>query len=190
MTSAEIQAKGIEISFADGRRGLVPYSEIPGVDSDVKIADVELPNPYLIVLCTKSGETVSLSWDFVRHYSDADYRPGVAATTLAGRKALGARIKRLRESVGSTQQGLARAAGIGRVTLVRIEKGEQSPRFDTLASLARALERPIEELVHSGQIGQEIAGIPVEVPGPGGPDFEPIQIRGESLSNTVLQDRR
>ena len=38
-----------------------------------------------------------------------------------------------------TQEALARAAEIGRVTLVRLENGEQSPRFKTLKSVADAL---------------------------------------------------
>ena len=42
-----------------------------------------------------------------------------------------------------TQQQLANAAGIGRVTLVRIENGSHSPRFHTLDALARALNRPV-----------------------------------------------
>ena len=38
-----------------------------------------------------------------------------------------------------TQEALARAADIGRVTLVRLENGEQSPRFRTLKAVAAAL---------------------------------------------------
>ena len=46
-----------------------------------------------------------------------------------------------------TQQQLANAAGIGRVTLVRIESGSYSPRFHTLDALARALNRPVAHLL-------------------------------------------
>ena len=66
---------------------------------------------------------------------------------LAGRQAIGVKIRQLRNSAGLTQEALANAANIGRVTLVRIENGEQSPRYETLASLAQALRRPIQELV-------------------------------------------
>ncbi|MCH8348642.1 MAG: helix-turn-helix transcriptional regulator [Chloroflexi bacterium] len=45
------------------------------------------------------------------------------------------------------QLGPDQAADIGRVTLVRIEHGDQSPRYDTLVSLAQALGRPIQEVV-------------------------------------------
>ena len=46
-----------------------------------------------------------------------------------------------------TQQELASKAGIGRVTLVRIENGEQLPRFETLTALADALHRPTADLL-------------------------------------------
>ena len=68
----------------------------------------------------------------------------------SGLQAIGARIRQLREFAGLTQEALARAAGIGRVTLVRIENGEQSPRYGTLVSLARALGRPMVDLVGGG----------------------------------------
>ena len=45
-----------------------------------------------------------------------------------------------------TQEALARAAGIGRVTLVRIEKGEQIARFKTLSAIAQAVGRPVVDL--------------------------------------------
>ncbi|MCH8298575.1 MAG: helix-turn-helix transcriptional regulator [Chloroflexi bacterium] len=147
MTSVELLQEGIEIAFADGLRGLVPFEEIREAEADDKLAKVELPNPYELVLHTKSGKTVELPWDFVRHYCDSSYRPRVETVALAGRQAIGVKIRQLRNSAGLTQEALANAANIGRVTLVRIENGEQSPRYETLASLAQALRRPIQELV-------------------------------------------
>ena len=46
-----------------------------------------------------------------------------------------------------TQQELASKAGIGRVTLMRIENGEQLPRFETLTALADALQQPTAGLL-------------------------------------------
>ena len=63
------------------------------------------------------------------------------------RQSLGSRIRRFREAAGLTQEALAAAAGIGRVALVRVEKGEQSPRFETLSAVAQALGRGVDELV-------------------------------------------
>jgi len=147
MTSADPRNEGIEITFADGRRGLVPFADVPEVGKFENLTSVELPNPYEIILHTKLDDTVELPWDFVRRYCDALYRPRVEAVALLGRQAIGARIRELRESGRLTQEALALVAGIGRVTLVRIENGEQSPRYETLVSLARALGRPMGELV-------------------------------------------
>ena len=127
------------MSFADGLRGLIPYAEVPEVKTRQGIYGLELPNPYEMVLQSSGGESVEIPWDFARHYCDASYRPTVEAIAALGRRTVGERVRRLRESAGLTQLALAQAANIGRVTLVRLEHGEQSPRFKTLKAVADAL---------------------------------------------------
>ncbi len=147
MTSASLLDGGIELSFADGRGGLIPFSDIPEIRERAALSSLELPNPYEMVLQTTSGERVEIPWDFARHYCDVSYRPTVEAIAMQGMQTIGARVRRLRESAGLTQEALARGAGIGRITLVRLEKGEQSPRFKTLNAIARALDRSVQELL-------------------------------------------
>ena len=147
MTTASLLNDGIELSFADGRRGLIPYGEVPEVGGRKGISGLELPNPYEMVLRTVGGESVEIPWDFARHYCDATYRPTVEALAALGRQTIGERVRRYRESAGLTQLALARAADIGRVTLVRLEKGEQSPRFKTLKAVADALGMEAPELL-------------------------------------------
>ena len=55
--------------------------------------------------------------------------------------------------------GLASAAGIGRVTLVRLEGGEQSPRYETLMAIARALDACANT--------RRLEGVPASVRRPG-----------------------
>lgn len=148
MTRARAVRKGIEFEFADGFRGVVPFSELPGTAAAPSLlAEIQLPSPYLAVLRTRLGETIELPWDFVRHFCDASYKPRMEAVAAAGREALGNRIRQAREEAGLTQEALAARAGIGRATLVRIEKGEQSPRYRTLVSLAEALGYPLHKLL-------------------------------------------
>lgn len=147
MTQAIAAQKGIRVTFADGLHGLVPFSRIIEIQRFSDLLGLELSNPYLLLLRVKNGPTVELPWDFVRHYCDVDYRPRMEKLGGLGRKALGQRIKALRETEGKTQEELASLSGIGRVTLVRIERGEQSPRLETLMALAQGLGRPVEELV-------------------------------------------
>ena len=147
MTVASLVEDGIELSFADGLKGLIPYADIPEIKERAVVASLELPNPYEMVLQTGRGERIEIPWDFARHYCDASYRPAVEAIAMRGRQTLGQRIRRQRESAGLTQEALARTADIGRVTLVRLEKGEQSPRFKTLDALAGALGVRVSELL-------------------------------------------
>lgn len=147
MTFARAVEEGLELAFADGRSGVIPFADIPELGSLSDVVEIDLPNPYEVILHDSQGHTVELPWDFARHYCDASYPPRVAEVAAAGRLSIGRRIRQLREARRITQEDLAAAAGVGRVTLVRIERGEQSPRFDTLAALAQALGRPLAELL-------------------------------------------
>ena len=144
VTSSE---QGINASFADGYSGIVPFTDIPEIGDLSKLNAVELPNPYEIILTTAQDERVELPWDFVRHYCDRTYRPRIDLIVAEGRQILGARVRELRETAGLTQENLAQAAGLGRITLVRLEKGKHTPKLSTLKALAAAFERPVEDLL-------------------------------------------
>lgn len=68
MTTASLLEDGIEMSFADGSTGLVPYSDIPEIRERSAVSGLDLPNPYLMVLETNRDERVEIPWDFARHY--------------------------------------------------------------------------------------------------------------------------
>ena len=48
---------------------------------------------------------------------------------------------------GETQHGLAQRAGVNRVSIARIEAGDQLPRYRTLVALANALDVPMDRLL-------------------------------------------
>ena len=147
MSVARLLEDGIELSFADGASGLIPYSALPEIRERTALSTLNLPNPYEIILETTQSETLKIPWDFARSYCDPSYRPAVEAMAMRGRHTLGQRIRRLRNAAGLSQDALARAAGIGRVTLVRLEKGEQTPRYKTLGAIAKALGADVSELL-------------------------------------------
>jgi DNA-binding XRE family transcriptional regulator len=139
--------KGIDATFADGSQGTVPFKDIPEVGNHSNLKSVELPNPYEVILTTPQNEQVELPWDFVRHYCDRTYRPKMELIAAEGRQVLGTRVRAFREDAGLTQEALAQAAGIGRVTLVRLENGKHVPKLGTLRAIAKILERPVEDLL-------------------------------------------
>lgn len=147
MTRANASEQGIEVAFADGCTETIGYADLPEIGSLSNPDDLDLPNPYKVVLRNRCGETVEVPWDFVRHYCDSSYRPRVEQIAASGRSTLGDRIRQLRESARMTQAELATAAGIGRVTLVRIENGDRSPRYETLTALANALGHSTADLL-------------------------------------------
>jgi transcriptional regulator with XRE-family HTH domain len=60
---------------------------------------------------------------------------------------LGSEVKRLREARGLTQQALADVAGVNRVTVANIERGDADPTLVTLKALAKALGVPVATLL-------------------------------------------
>lgn len=140
---------GVETTFADGFSGTIPFRDLPEIGNLSGLSDVELPNPYEVILTTTRGESVELPWDFVRHYCDLSYRPRMELIANLERQTLGARVREFRETAGLTQKAAAQAAGIARVTLVRLENGKHAPKLDTLRSVAAALELQVEDLLAS-----------------------------------------
>ena len=45
MTFANLREGGIELGFADGCKGLIPFADIPEVKERAVLSRVELPNP-------------------------------------------------------------------------------------------------------------------------------------------------
>ena len=147
MASASALDEGIELTFVDGCSGLIPFSDLPEISEGGGLKNLELPTPYEIVLTTVRGDQSEIPWDFARHYCDPTYRPRIEAQARQARASLGGRIRERREAAGLTQAELATRAGIGRVTLTRIERGEHSPRTETLTAIARALGAEVEDLI-------------------------------------------
>lgn len=69
------------------------------------------------------------------------------ATAHPELRAIGARMKRVRESGGWTQEQLAEAIGVTPHTVSQYERGEQSPRLTTLLRLAATLRVRPGELI-------------------------------------------
>ena len=60
MTKAAVTNDGIDITFADGCKGVIPYSDIPEVGNPSELSCIELPNPYQVNIQDKGGHLVEL----------------------------------------------------------------------------------------------------------------------------------
>jgi transcriptional regulator with XRE-family HTH domain len=71
---------------------------------------------------------------------------------------IGANLKRERERRILTQEMLAQEAGVGYVTISRIERDHVEPHFSTIRKLAKALGIDPAELVKGEREGDEEKG--------------------------------
>jgi DNA-binding XRE family transcriptional regulator len=139
----DLDRRVIKVRFVDGQSGEIPAEAIEraGRPVHLDLNHVSLPNPYVIIIGVEGqSEPEEVPWDFARHFCDPTFEAQERRKAETHRKRLGERIKRLRQQRGVSQEQLAEEAGVGRITLSRIETGhEQSPRFDTLERIAKAL---------------------------------------------------
>jgi len=147
VTAARLTPDGLYVHFADEREGVVPFSDLKLPSEPGRVA---LPRPYVIEIHLIDGRVEEVPWDFARHYADQNYRARSEEAAERGQRLFGERLKGLRSEKGLTQEALSERAGINRVTLARIEGGEQLPRYQTIVALANALEVPIGRLLVGG----------------------------------------
>lgn len=95
-----------------------------------------------------SGNKYEVPWDRVLYEAEAAYpyfRGSKARTEKSG--AVAEQVRKLRKAKGMTQAQLARAAGILRPNLSRIEAGRHRPTLDILERIATALKIPVVDLI-------------------------------------------
>ncbi len=66
-------------------------------------------------------------------------------------QALGREIRKARETLGTSQEGLAFDAGVHRTYIGMIERGQKSPTLGVILRLARALNLKPSELVRRAE---------------------------------------
>ena len=95
-----------------------------------------------------SGNEYEVPWDRVLYEAEASYpyyRGNRGRVEKSG--AVGRQVRRLRKIKGMTQAQLARAAGILRPNLTRVESGKHRPSLETLERIASALKVPVVDLI-------------------------------------------
>lgn len=95
-----------------------------------------------------SGNSYEVPWDRVLHEAEPSYPYfRKRAAEIGTSQIVALKIGKLRSARGMTQAQLARAAGILRPNLSRIEAGKHRPTLETLEKLAAALKIPVADLI-------------------------------------------
>ncbi|MEE9551300.1 MAG: helix-turn-helix transcriptional regulator [Candidatus Binatia bacterium] len=105
---------------------------------------------YFFHVAQASGNRYEVPWDRVLYEDEESYlhfrRRGVRIT---GHQGVGRKIRELRNAKGMTQGQLARAAGMMRPNLTRIEAGKHRPTIETLERIAVTLKVSVVDLIIS-----------------------------------------
>src|SRR5262249_45081556 len=72
---------------------------------------------------------------------------------------IGDRLRELREAKMLSQGDIEKRTGLLRCYISRVENNHTVPSVDTLAKLARALEVPMYQLFHAGEVSAEVRKI-------------------------------
>lgn len=145
----DVEQRRLRVWFADGLSAIVPAEEIEkaGKPVTLDLSEVKLLDPYVILIGNSKGGIEEVPWDLIRHFCDAGFSRSEQMKDELSRRALGARLRRLRERAGLTQNELADKAKVGRATISRIENGRMYAHTATLRRLAKALDIDLVDLI-------------------------------------------
>lgn len=77
---------------------------------------------------------------------------------------LGKNIRKARKAAGLTQEELAQAAGIAKISVGQYERGQREPRLEQLLKISKALNVSIYALILPDDPGDPTASLYVEPP--------------------------
>ena len=131
---------GKEYSFSRALLECDDGSEVATVEVDAK--------RFFFHVTQASGNRYEVPWDRVLYEAEPSY-PYFRGrkVRVQGARDIGEQIKKLRKARGMTQAELARASGILRPNLSRMEVGRHRPTLETLERIAAALRLRVVDIL-------------------------------------------
>ena len=136
------------VTFDSGKEYSFPRSSLD-VDDGSELVNVQVDRKrFFFRVAQVSGNRYEIPWDRVLHEAEPSYpyfcaRMGRTKTT----RDVGATIRKLREAKRITQEELARAAGMMRSNISRIEAAKHRPTLETMERIARVLKVSVADLI-------------------------------------------
>jgi DNA-binding XRE family transcriptional regulator len=136
------------VTFDSGKEYSFPRSVLD-IDDGSEVVSVRVDRKRFFFHVTQiTGNCYEVPWDQVLHEAEPSYAyfRGRAPRTKKAPN-IGATIRKMREEKGVTQEALARAAGMIRANLSRIEASKHRPTLETIERIATALKVSIADLI-------------------------------------------
>ncbi len=136
------------VTFESGKEYTFSRSALD-VDDGSEVVSVRVDRKRLFFHVTQaSGNHYEVPWDRVLHEAEPSYSYFRGRATMTRKsQEIGTTIRTLRERAGLSQEALARASGMIRANLSRIEASKHRPTLETLERIAKALKVPVADLI-------------------------------------------
>ena len=135
----------LAVSFRNGDRFEVP-TEMLLRNQEARWDRTRIGETRDVLEVPVGGRITEIPWDRVRCSADADFRRYLANQAAKSARRVAGRLVDLRRESGLTQEAVARAAGLARVTVSRLENGALQPTYETLTRVLAAMGRRVEDL--------------------------------------------
>lgn len=133
-----LDGKRLIFIFESGEGYFIARHDLPGDDGTPVTAIQIFDHRGAVSITQASGEIYDLPWDSIKHYARGGHQRQVL---------LGQRLKKLRREHKLSQTDLAKASGLSRMQLARLEKNLSRPNLDTLLNLASTFHMTPRELL-------------------------------------------
>lgn len=143
--------KAVLVRFGDNRRYALGIGDIEDFN-DARIADARTETDGAeVVVVGPSGREATVPWDYILYRCEPAYAEAMALSHDRGpdARAIGRRIRSLREERGLDISTFAGLSGLARPNVHRLEGGLHRPRMETLARAARALGVAVTDLLRA-----------------------------------------
>jgi len=139
------------LEFGDGLNRAIKWDSLPFARQlDVTpLSASAREHGQSVQLVDVEGREVDVDAGALRALVDRDHLRLIEGEDGDLRAQVGARLRRLREESGLSQQQVSERGGLAQESLSRIENGRRAPRLETLRKLARGMDMTLPELLQS-----------------------------------------
>jgi len=138
------------IEFADGLRRALPWSAFALEDAKPPLRPETIrigEHPETLEVLDARGGVFQIDSAAIRALFDPALSKKLYAASEATALSLGEKLRIRRESLGLTQDDLARRSGLTQEMISNLERGKHQPRFDTLEEYANGLGMAVTSLL-------------------------------------------
>jgi DNA-binding XRE family transcriptional regulator len=139
------------LEFGDGLNRAIKWDSLPFA-RELKVTPLSASareHGQSVQLVDAEGREMDIDAGALRAVVDPDHLRLIEGENGDLRLQMGARLRRVREQSGLSQQLVSERGGVAQESLSRIENGRRDPRLETLRKLAKGMDMTLPELLKS-----------------------------------------